>query len=205
MIKFFPESALVSLEFDKIRELLSNYCQTVYAKEKAAELRIHTRLEYIDRELRQTHEYKSLLDGGVYFPNDPVFNLSKELKLLGIPGAMLTGEQFLWIRKMAETANAVFRWFDEERKGAYPALASVISHTRYEKKIVAAIDEVLNEDGQVKDSASKELAAIRLNLYKKRNELRRIFDKVLSRLTKLAGGFARRLGKRKAQKGKAVL
>jgi len=184
MIKFFPESALVSLEFDKIRELLSNYCQTVYAKEKAAELRIHTRLEYIDRELRQTHEYKSLLDGGVYFPNDPVFNLSKELKLLGIPGAMLTGEQFLWIRKMAETANAVFRWFDEERKGAYPALASVISHTRYEKKIVAAIDEVLNEDGQVKDSASKELAAIRLNLYKKRNELRRIFDKVLSRLTK---------------------
>ena len=184
MIKFFPETALSNLEFDKIRELLSNYCQTLYAKEKATELRIHTRLEYIERELRQTHEYKSLLDGGVYFPNDPIFNLARELKLLGIPGAMLTGEQFLWIRKMAETANAVFRWFDEERKQAYPALASVISHTRYEKKIVAAIDEVLNEDGQVKDSASRELAAIRLNLYKKRNELRRIFDKVLSRLTK---------------------
>jgi len=184
MINFFPESALASLEFDKVKTLLSNHCQTGYAKEKAAELRIHTRLDYIDRELRQTHEYKAIIDGGLYFPNDPVFNLSKELKLLGIPGAVLAGEQFLQLKKMSETTQAVFRWFDEERKQAYTALYSVIAHSRYEKKIVASIDEVLDENGQVKDSASRELASIRQNLYRKKGELRRVFDKVLSRLNK---------------------
>ena len=85
MIKFFPDSALNNLEFDKIKELLVNQAQTVYAKEKASELRIHTRLEYIESELRQSYEYKSLLEGGLFFPNDAVFNLSKELKLIGIP------------------------------------------------------------------------------------------------------------------------
>ena len=184
MIKFFPDSALNNLEFDKIKELLVNQAQTVYAKEKASELRIHTRLEYIESELRQSYEYKSLLEGGLFFPNDAVFNLSKELKLLGIPGAVLSGEQFLDIRKMAETIQSLFRWFDAERKQAYPALAQVIAHSSYEKKIISSIDEVLDEDGGVKDNASKELASIRINLYRKRNELRRVFEKVLSRLAK---------------------
>ena len=38
------------------------------------------------------------------------------------------------------------------------------------------IDEILDEAGNVKDSASEELARIRMSLYRKRNELRRIFD-----------------------------
>ena len=90
MIKFFPDSALVQLEFDKIKALLADHCQTEYAKSKAENLRIHTRREYIELELQQTHEYKCLLEAGQYFPNDYILNLSRELKLLGIPGAVLS-------------------------------------------------------------------------------------------------------------------
>ena len=46
------------------------------------------------------------------------------------------------------------------------------------------IDEILDEDGNVKDNASEELAEIRMRLYKKRNELRRLFDRIVSRLNK---------------------
>ena len=66
MIRFFPESALVQLEFEKIRNLLSGYCQTKYASEKAASLRVHTRKEYIEMELRQSHEYKLLLQNNKF-------------------------------------------------------------------------------------------------------------------------------------------
>ena len=34
---------------------------------------------------------------GQYFPNDYILNLSREIKLLGIPGAVFTGEQFMQI------------------------------------------------------------------------------------------------------------
>ena len=98
MIKFFPESALVQLEFEKIKVLVAAYCKTEYAKSKAATLRIHTRKEYIELELRQSHEYKLLLQTGQHFPNDYILNLAKELKLLGIPGAVLGGEDFMNIR-----------------------------------------------------------------------------------------------------------
>jgi len=183
-MKIFPESALVQLEFNKVRELLAGHCNTEYARSKAGDLRIHTRREFIELELRQSHEYKLLFQNGQYFPNDNTLNLARELKLLGIPGAVLGGEQFLQVRRLAESMDSIFRWFDTDRRTAYPALVKVIEHTHYEKAIVKAIDEILDESGTVRDNASPELADIRLSLYRKRNELRRAFDRILSRLAK---------------------
>jgi DNA mismatch repair protein MutS2 len=183
-MKLFPESAYFQLEFDKVKVLLVAYCQTDLARSKAEQLRIHTHKDFIDRELRQSHEYRQLIQNSIYFPNDYILNLAKELKLLSIPGAVLTGEQVLLLRRLAENIERIFRWFDPERKSAYNGLAKVIEHTHYEKAVIKLIDDVLDEDGQVKDTASGELKEIRLNLYRKRNELRRLFDKIVSKLNK---------------------
>jgi len=183
-MKLFPESAYLQLEFDKIKALLEEHCQTEYAQSKAAQLRIHTRKEYIDTELKQTHEYRQLIQHSIYFPNDHILNLANELKLLGIPGAVLSGEQFMEIRKLTESIGKIFRWFDHERKASYSALAQVIKDTYYEKAIIEMIDAVLDIQGQVKDNASDELRSIRQNLYRKRNELRRLFERIISRLNK---------------------
>ncbi len=184
MIKYFPESALGQLEFDKIRDLLAEKCKSAFGKEKAFSLRIHTRREIIQVELQRTSEFKSLLEQGQYFPNEDNLNLSREVKLLGLPGAVLGAEQFLQIRKLADALRQVFHWFDRERRLAYSGLASVIQDSYYEKAIIASIDEILEENGQVRDRASPELANIRMSLFRKRNELRRLFDRIVSKLNK---------------------
>jgi DNA mismatch repair protein MutS2 len=183
-VKLFPASAAQQLEFDKIKELLVLHCQTEYAKTKASQLRIHTKIDFIELELKQTHEYRQLMLNGVYFPNEHVLNLSKDVKLLSIPGAVLGGEQFMMIRKLAENIKNIFRWFDNERRIANEAMANVISETYYEKTIIELIDDVLDEYGNVKDNASDELRNIRQNLFRKRNELRRVFDKIVQKLNK---------------------
>ena len=183
-MKLYPESASVQLELDKIKSLLHEKCRLEYSKTKAAELRIHTHKAYIERELKQTHEYKQLLQNGIYFPNDYVLNLAKELKLLAIPGAVMTGEQLVAIRKLALSMESIFRWFDAERRKAYEALVLVIEGTYYEKAILSLINDVIDETGNVKDSASDELQAIRMGLYRKRAELRRAFDRIISKLNK---------------------
>jgi len=184
-MKFFPESTLVQLEYEKVKSLLAAYCRTEFAKDKANNLRIHTKKEFIETELQQSHEFKLLMQNAQYFPNDFILNLHKDLKLISIPGAVLNGEQFLHIKKLAHNTGDIFRWFDNERRVAYPALAKVIEHTYYEKVIIELIDEILDETGQVKDTASIELGDIRMNLYRKRNELRRVFDRIVSKLNKL--------------------
>lgn len=183
-LKFFPESALVQLEYEKVKTLLSAHCRTQLAQQKAAQLRIHTRKEYIQTELQQTYEFKLLLQNGQYFPNDFILNIQRDLKLLSIPGAVLTGEQFIQLRKLAESTGQVFRWFDNERRLAYSGLALVIANTYFEKGIQELIDSILDETGTVKDNASEDLASIRMSLFRKRNELRRVFDKIVSKLNK---------------------
>ena len=183
-MKIFPESALVQLEFNKVQALLEAHCKTEYARKRVEELRIHTRKDFIDLELQQSHEFKLIQLTGQYFPNDYILNISRELKLLGIPGATLAGDQFIQIRKLADSIRNLFRWFTPDTRQAYPHLFKVLEPTHYEKKIIESIDEVLEETGIVRDDASDDLARIRMSLYRKRNELRRTFDRIIQKWTK---------------------
>ncbi|HEY0434476.1 MAG TPA: DNA mismatch repair protein MutS, partial [Chitinophagaceae bacterium] len=183
-MNLFPTTAGTQLEFHKIQDLLAEHCEGEYAKDRAANLEIHTTFAVIDRELRQSFEFRQLLESSVYFPGDLVLNIAGDLKLLGIPGAVVAGEQFVDIRKLAETIEKIFRWFDTERRTGYPALFSIIGPSRYEKKIIELIDEVVDDSGQVKDTASPELRSLRVRLFKARSELRRMFERVVSRLNK---------------------
>ena len=184
-MKFFPESTLHQLEFDKVKDLLAAHCKTEYAKQLSLNLRIHTKKEFIETALLQSNEFKILTESGLYFPNDFSINISKDLKLLGIPGASLSGEQFMLIRRLAENTNSIFRWFSVEIKETYPGLTKVLQDTYYEKNIRKLIDEILDEAGVVRDNASRDLADIRMKLYRKRNELRRMFDRIISKMNKL--------------------
>jgi DNA mismatch repair protein MutS2 len=184
-MKLFPQSASQQLEFDKIKDLLKDHCRSEFARKKAEELRIHTHKRFIEPELLQTHEYKLLFQNHLYFPDDAVLNLSKELKLLAIESSFLLGEQFLQIKKLALAIKQIFRWFTPDRREAYPSLALVIENTYFENAIPQLIDEILDEYGSVKDSASEKLADIRMALYKKRSELKRVFGKIVGKLNKL--------------------
>jgi DNA mismatch repair protein MutS2 len=183
-MKLYPESASYQLEFDKIKTLLTDKCRSEYAKTKASELRIHTRKDFIELQLKQSHEYKQLVQNGINFPNDYILNLSRELKLLNIQGAMLVGEELVSIRKLAISIESIFRWFDAERRTVYTGLAEVISSTYYEKAILEMINDVIDDNGNVKDNASNDLQSIRVNLYRKRTDLRRMFDRIISKLNK---------------------
>jgi len=183
-MKVYPESAVVQLEFDKVKALLHERCRFEYSKSIATDLRIHTKKEFIDAALKQSHEFKQLLQNNIYFPNDYVLNLAKELRLLSIEGAVLSGEELISIKKLATSLQSIFRWFDAERRMAYPGLAAIIADTYYEKAILQLIDNVIDESGNVKDNASDDLQSIRISLFRKRNELRRLFERVVGKLNK---------------------
>lgn len=174
----------MQLEFDKVKGLLQEHCKTELGKQMAAELRLHTHIDYVRTALQQAHEYKQLVLLQQHFPNDYVLNLKKELRLLEIQGSVLAGDQFMQLRKLADSMHSIVRFFDTDRKVTYAGLYEVISKTYYEKKIVSLIDEVLDETGQVRDNATPELAKIRMSLFRRRSDLRKVFDRILGKLQK---------------------
>ncbi len=183
-MKLYPQSAEQQLEFSKIKEHLSSFCNTEYAKEKTAYLRIHTSKEIITLQLQQTFEYKLILEQKQLLPNNFSLNLNRCLKLLSIEGSILQAEDFKHIHQLAVNTEKLYRWFNAERILAYPALSKVIEGSYYEKSIIEMIDKIFDEAGNIKDDASDALQKIRQNLYRKRNELRRVFEKEVARLNK---------------------
>ena len=183
-MKLFPESASVQLEFEKIRQIVVDYCATESGKQLAIDLRLHTRREFIELELRQSYEYLLLIRTAMFFPNDYILNINRELKLLGIHGAVLLEDDFMQIRKLSEGMQKIFRWFDAEKITSFSALHKVIVESHYEKAIISSIDYIFDESGQLKDNASEDLQKIRTSLFRKRTELRRMFDRIIQKLNK---------------------
>ncbi len=179
----YPANAIESLEFNKVADLLLLKCRTDAARERVQNIRFHMRLEYIQKELLQVYEFKNILGTGDHFPNDFTRNISKELRLLQIAGGVLSGEQLLFCHQLALNMKDILNWF-KKNNDLFPALAALSEKIVYEKQISELISSVIDETGQIKDTASKELMSIRSELGKARHLARRTFEGVLRKLSK---------------------
>jgi DNA mismatch repair protein MutS2 len=183
MMQLYPANAAESLEFNKISDLLKQKCRTDAARERVLNIRFHTRLDHMERQLQQTNDYKGILQSGDYFPNDFTRNMSKELKLLAVTGSVLSGEQLAAFHQLALNIKDLLNWF-KKHNDLYPSLRAISENIEYEKKITELISAVVDDNGNIRDNASNELMSIRSELGKVRHESRRTFEATLRRLSK---------------------
>ena len=184
MMQLYPAHAAEALEFNKVCYLLKLKCRTDAAHERVENIRFHTTLLHMQRELEQTNEYKSVLNGGEHFPNDFTRNMQKELKLLSITGGVLLGEQLVAFQHLALNIKDILQWFKKHNE-LFPNMRAISDRVVYEKKISDIITAVVDDSGIVRDNASKDLMSIRSELGKARHEARRTFDSVLRKWNKL--------------------
>ncbi len=182
-MQLYPATAAESLEFNKVCDLLHSKCRTVAAHERVDNIRLHINLNHVQRELLQTHEFKLIMTVGDHFPNDFTRNMHRELQLLQTEGGVLTGEQMLAFRQLALNMKDILQWF-KKQGDLFPTLFSIVEKVIYEPQIAESISFVVDDHGIVKDTASKELMAIRSELGKVRHAARRTFETVLRRMGK---------------------
>jgi DNA mismatch repair protein MutS2 len=188
MLQVYPAHAADALEFNKIRSLLLDKCRTDEARARVEAMRFMSRIELIEKALKQTAEFRLTLGGGDYFPGEFTRNLSQELRLITVQGAVLTGDSLAALSTLAKTIQAILLWF-KGHTGFYPTLEALTEGVTYEKDIVSIIGAVIDDMGQVRDNASRELVQIRASLSSARQTVRRTFEHILRRLSK-AGHLA---------------
>ncbi len=140
--------------------------------------------EIILRLLDQTAEALGVIDNGLFFPDYAFPNITRELGMLSIENSVLDGPQSIKLRRVAEVAATVIR-FLSEKKELYPHIRSIVEGVEASKVIVALIDHVLEANGSVKTSASKELAAARKELSEARQKANRAFESAVRKYKKL--------------------
>lgn len=169
----YPENFELKIEFDKIRQLVKDKCICELARQKVDSMKFSKNFEFIRLKLIETDEFKTvcLLEDGfptTHYPDDTQF-----LYKARIEGAFLESDELFNLRRSLETVRLIIHFFKTKSEEKYTHLLSLCTCVNYHKFIAENLEEILDKNGIIKDSASSELAIIRRALHEKQHTISR--------------------------------
>lgn len=167
---------LHTLEYPKVLERLSGYCAFAASVEKARQLQPTTIIDEARRRLAETSEAVHML---VTRPDLTIGGAHdvRQAVDLAAHGGVLAPTDLLDIKSTLVAARTLVRTFD--RLGdQYPTLYEIASQIPAPMGLVDGITRAISERGEVLDSASEALAAIR-------RDLRIAHDRLMTKLQRM--------------------
>jgi DNA mismatch repair protein MutS2 len=177
---FFPSDIFEKLEFDKVLDLIARECLTPMAIEKVHELSPSTQFAVIDQALRQVKEMKLSIEKNDRFPLVRFSDFRADITLLPKEGYTLQVETFQAILEVLVAMRDIFKYFQGVKKEIYPNLYGLVRVMHMDEDLIAAINRVFDEKGNVRSEASPELATIRRELSAKHREIDQKFRQIVA-------------------------
>ncbi len=179
-MKVYPKDIEEKLGFNQIRKFLIDYCQSVRGEELAQKAKPTERYDILIKWLNQAKEMirlKSSAEDKVSFEFPDMDDYLTQIK---VPGSFLDPQEFHELKRGVNTLTSWVQFF--QKKGDdYPALFSLSNTIEIDSNLAIHIDKVINDRGEVKDSASRELSEIRSKIAKSERSVRSAIQKVLKK------------------------
>ena len=173
----YPQNAIDKLGFTEIREFIKEKCLSEAGRIMVEKIQPQIKMDQIDRFLRQTHEFKELLLHDEPLPVDHIYPIKPLADKAKLEGAFLTEDELYRMLLALRTVFNIIRYFND-REGQYANLELLFEHLPIEKSIIRSIENVLDDRGRLKSSASRLLEAITSEILKSEQEARKRLDMV---------------------------
>ena len=155
----YPKNSEDKLGFTEIKQLIKAKCLSIMGQEMVDKIQVMINFDQIQKFLRQTAEFKSILTGDTALPISNFHDLKTLAKKARLEGAFLSEDEFFQVQQSLMTVFAVLAYFND-RAGLYPNLEALFEHLPIEKNILKAIDQILDTKGKIRPNASRELQDI---------------------------------------------
>jgi DNA mismatch repair protein MutS2 len=174
----YPENLTQKIGFEAVREstmlgVLTNmgveHLESLHPTADVVELR--ARLESTDEMLR-------IFQLGEGLPLDGLYDIRQAVKRSRVQRSILDPQSLLQIGAMASASRRIGQFF-QAKMDIYPRLAMTGRKLVAVKELETAVQNVLSESGEVKDSASSTLRNIRRSMQQRKGELRTTLDRIL--------------------------
>ena len=153
--------------FDKVREIISNKCQTEYAADRVAREDFSIDESTIRERLALTDEMRLIVMFEDGFPTTGYIDAIPFLKPLEKSGSSIDVISLGKLSTLLEISRKVSTFFSSIKDSVYPLLKkkseAMISYPEVRRRI----EGILDKYGEIKDSASPELLHIRTELRNK--------------------------------------
>ncbi len=179
-----PKDIFSKLEFDKVLELIERECLGELGRAKIRRLQPDSNIVLIKGKLKETREYKAILDERIQFPITAYEDIREDLKYLEVVDFVLSIESLQRVYIILKTTADILGFFTRLRIEEYPGLHRIVSNIQLDKGLAKAIDKVVDEKGNIKPDASPELLKIRRGIHSKRLELDKKFKSLINEYRK---------------------
>ncbi len=177
----YPDNFEEKIGFHAIRNLLIGRCLSAIGQANVEAVKMMTDLEEIQPELETVEEFRQILLFDEPFPAQDYYDLRAPLKRLQIEGTFIDPEELVQLRGFISTMTQIFVYLKvrhEEKK--YPYLWEMCSEMPLQRDLMASINRVLNDKGEVRDNASEELSRIKGEMNRISNAADRQIRKILN-------------------------
>ena len=172
------ERAIVTLEFDKIREMLASVCPTEGAKALAREVRPSRAIGTVRRMLAETDAAKNMQITKGMPPFSGIADVTSFVERADKGAVLLPGE-ILAVGRMLSASRSTKEYRNEDHS-TETALDEYFSHLVPNKKLEEKISRCIASEDMIADTASDKLYDIRRKM---RNENNRIRDSLQKYIT----------------------
>ena len=169
------------LGFDKVRRAISDRCSTDYAVQRTSSETFSTDPSEIAYRLALTDEMRLIVMFEESFPTSGYIDCLPFLNKLLNDGYNIDLLSLGKLKTMLETIRKITGFFHGIRDGVYPNLKKVSSKILYFPEVQRRIDSILDRYGEIKDTASDQLYAIRKSLKEKESNISRRAAAILKR------------------------
>ena len=165
--------------FNKVREKIAAKCVTQYAQRKVAAEQISHDPEEILFRLGLTDEMRLICLFEDSFPAGGYLDTKEFLLPLQAENTSIDLPSLRALRTSLDTLRRILAFFRECKDDLYPMLRQISASVSYDPEISRRIDTILDRSGEVRDTASPELAEIRRSLRAKEGQVSRRINAIL--------------------------
>jgi DNA mismatch repair protein MutS2 len=153
-------SSLDQLEYHRVLEHIAGFAASSLGVEHISGLMPLSDEEAIRHDLRMVAEMRYMIERGEELPLHGVYDIRNALALAKISGNYLGGEDFLAILTTLQSLRKVSEFFRSRRSNC-PLLFELTEDVHTNPLLERHIQDAIDDIGQVRDNASRELARIR--------------------------------------------
>jgi DNA mismatch repair protein MutS2 len=174
-------SSLDQLEFYRVLEHVASFAASSLGVEHISEMMPLADDAAIRSEIGMVDEVRAILQRGDAVPLDGIYDIRNALSFAKVAGSVLSGENFLHILSTIQGARKLREFFAGRRDSA-PLLHELTADIHHNRILERHIADAIDDTGNVRDNASRELFRIRREIIDRSAALRQRLQSILRRV-----------------------
>ncbi len=177
----YPQNFEQKIGFDRLREQVAERCTMLSARRRLYEEGFTTDRQEIERRLDLADEMRSILILERDYPDGEYADAEPLVAKIEVEGAFLSAEELLQLSLALQAVGGWVEFLSRRGSESYPTLYARHRGVSALSEVLREIDLLIDRHGEVRDTASAELAAIRRSIREREGQAAKRLQQVLQR------------------------